>query len=169
VPQQRGKQLNPNTRGQISVCRQGKGVLEEIKVGASEERVWRILTSFEKMPTYLSAIEHSKILKREGSYRLVEQTARVRVPLLSFSFRVIMDVIEERPFLYFNQRLGSFASFCGHWRVDPSLAGAGSRVSYYLEAELSNGLKRRTVESQLRRLIRQNLQELASWIDNSGI
>lgn len=143
--------------------------MEEIKVAASEERVWRVLTSFEKMPTYLSAIEHSKILKREGSYRLVEQTAKVSVPLLSFSLRVIMDVLEERPFLYFNQRLGSFASFCGHWRVDPSLAKGGSRVSYYLEAELGNGLKRRTVENQLRRLIRQNLQELASWIDNGKI
>lgn len=161
--------MHTNTHSQIAFCQQGKGISEEVKVAASVERVWRVLTSFEKMPVYLSALEHSRILKREGSYRLVEQTARVGVRLLSFSFRVLMDVVEERPYLYFKQRLGSFASFCGHWRVDPGLAGAGSRVRYYLEADLGNGLKRRSVEQQLRRLIRQNLRELAGWIDNSGI
>lgn len=153
----------------ISLRHLAKGILAEMTVAATVEHVWRILTSFEEMPAHLSNLKNCKVLKREGSYRLVEQAARVGTPLLPFPFRVVMDVVEERPFLYFNQRHGSFTSFSGHWRVEPDAAGSGSRVRYYLEASFGQGWSGRALRRQFRRLIRQNLQELAAWMDNGGI
>jgi len=138
-------------------------------VAAAPERVWRVLNSFEEMPAYLSGLTQSRILKKEGAYQLVEQTARVGIAFLPISFRVVLDVVEDRPFLYFKQRNGTFTSFRGHWRVDRVSVGTGSRVLYYLEASLGQGLKQRAFERQLQRMIRQNMQELAGWIDNSGV
>jgi carbon monoxide dehydrogenase subunit G len=137
-------------------------------VAATSERVWRVLTSFEEMPAYLSCLKESKILKKDGTYRLVEQRARGGVAFLAISFRVVLEVIEDRPYLYFKQRNGSFTSFSGYWRVDPSLNENGSRIRYYLQANLGRGLRRRAFKKYMQRMIRQSMQELADWIDNSG-
>ena len=153
----------------VSLRRENRGTLAEMTVAAAEERVWRVLNSFEEMPAYLSGLTQSRILKREGAYRLVEQTARMGIAFLPMTFRVVLDVVEDRPFLYFKQRNGTFTSFRGHWRVDRGSDGTGSRVLYYLEASLGQGLKRRAFEQQLQRMIRQNMQELAVWIDNSEV
>ncbi len=153
----------------VSLMRENRGTLAEMTVAAAPERVWRVLNSYEEMPAYLSGLTQSRILKKEGAYRLVEQTARVGIAFLPISFRVVLDVVEDRPFLYFKQRNGTFTSFRGHWRVDRVSVGTGSRVLYHLEASLGQGLKRRALEQQLQRMIRQNMQELAAWIDNSGV
>ena len=140
--------------------------MAEMTVQAAVERVWHVLTSFEEMPAHLSGLTRSRILIRNGNCRLVEQTATVGIPLLPLTFKLVMDVVEERPFLYFNQRRGSFISFSGHWWVDPASGGNGTLIHYYLKASLGRGWKGRPFEHQLRRMIRQNLQELAIWIDN---
>ena len=153
----------------VSLKRENRGTLAEVTVAAAAERVWHVLNSFEEMPAYLSALTQSRILEKEGAYRLVEQTARMGIAFLPITFRVVLDVVEDRPFLYFKQRNGTFTSFRGHWRVDRGSGGTGSRVLYYLEASLGQGLKRRAFEQQLHRMIHQNMQELAVWIDNSGV
>jgi carbon monoxide dehydrogenase subunit G len=153
----------------ISLRPKNGGILAEMTVQAEVERVWQVLTSFEKMETHLSGLKRSKILQRNGNHQLVEQTATVGIPLLPLTFKLVMDVVEERPFLYFNQRLGSFTSFSGHWWVDPASGGNRTRIHYYLEASLARGWKGRPFEHQLRGMIRQNLQELALWIDNGSI
>ena len=138
-------------------------------VDAEVESVWRVLTSFEAMPAHLSGLRQCRILEKNGTYLVVEQTVRGGIPLLPISIRVVLDVIEERPFLHFNQRNGTFTSFRGYWRVDRSSVGTASQVLYYLEASLGQGLKRRVFEQQLHRTIRQKMQELKVWIENSGI
>ena len=135
-------------------------------VAADLNRVWRILTSFDEMDAHLTGLKKSKVLKKKGNYLLVEQTAKVGIPLLSFYFRVVMEVVEERPFLYFSQRQGSFAFFRGHWRVEPASEGSGTQIRYYLEA----GPARSLGSGQLgNRMIKQNLQQLAAWIDSGRI
>ncbi len=142
--------------------------MAEMTVATTVEHVWRVLTSFEEMPAYLSYLRESRVLKKDGTYRVVEQRARAGIAFLAISFRVVLDVVEDRPYLYFKQRNGSFTSFRGYWRVDPSLNESGSRVRYYLQANLGRGLRRRAFEQNLHRMIRQSMQELAGWIDNSG-
>ena len=153
----------------ISLRPKNGGILAEMTVQAEVERVWQVLTSFEKMETHLSGLKRSRILQRNGNHQLVEQTATVGIPLLPLTFKLVMDVVEERPFLYFNQRLGSFTSFSGHWWVDPASGGNRTRIHYYLEVSWARGWKARPFEHQLRGMIRQNLQELALWIDNGSI
>lgn len=135
-------------------------------VAAGRERVWHILTSFDEMAAHLSGLTTSKILMREGNYLLVEQRAKVGISLLSFSFRILMDVVVERPFLRFSQREGSFTTFRGHWRVEPSAEEKGTLIRYYLEASPAQSLGGRKFGN---RMIKQNLQQLAAWIDNSAI
>jgi len=96
--------LNSNNNNSITVRKNGNGVVAEMSVAAGTERVWRILTSFDEMDAHLSGLTESKVLKKDGNYLLVEQRAKVGISLLSFSFRVVMDVVEDRPFLYFSQR-----------------------------------------------------------------
>ncbi len=152
----------------LSVRREGKGMLAEIAVAASPDHVWSILTSFNEMSAHLRALERSKILTHNGNYRLVEQSARVEVPLLSLSLRVVLDVVEERPFLYFTQREGSFTEFSGYWRVDPEGSGSASRIRYYVELDLPRGLRRFAADWQLRRMVQRNLEDLARWIQGAG-
>ena len=135
-------------------------------VAAGTERVWRILTSFDEMDAHLSGITTSKVLAKEGNSLLVEQRTRVGISLLSFTFRVLLDVVEDRPFLYFSQREGSLATFRGHWRVEPVSAGKGTRIRYYLEASTAKSMGGGQLGN---RLIKQNLQQLAAWIDNLPI
>ena len=135
-------------------------------VAAGTQRVWRILTSFDEMDAHLSGLKTSKVLRTEGNSFLVEQMTKVGISLLSFSFRVVMDVVEDRPYLYFSQRQGSFATFRGHWKVEPRSDAKGTRISYYLEASPAQSLAGRQFGT---RMIKQNLQQLAAWIDNGGI
>jgi carbon monoxide dehydrogenase subunit G len=155
-----------NNNGSITIRKNGDGVVAEMTVAAGTERVWHILTSFDEMTAHLSGLSKSKILIKEGNYRLVEQRARVGISLLSFTFRVLMDVVEDRPFLHFRQREGSFATFRGHWKVKPTPEGKGTWIRYYLEASPAQGLGGRQFGN---RLIKQNLQQLAAWIDNPSI
>jgi len=155
-----------NNNSSITVRKNGNGIVAEITVAAGTERVWRILTSFDEMDAHLSGLKTSKVLRKEGKYLLVEQRAKVGISLLSFSFRVVMEVVEDSPFLYFSQRQGSFATFRGHWRVEPRADGRGTRISYYLEASPAQSLRGRQFGS---RMIKQNLQQLAAWIDNGEI
>jgi carbon monoxide dehydrogenase subunit G len=155
---------NNNDHGPITIRKNGDGVMAEMIVAAGTERVWHILTSFDEMDAHLSGLSKSKVLIREGNYLLVEQKARVGISLLSFTFRVLMEVVEDRPFLHFRQREGSFATFRGHWKVEPTPEGKGTWIRYYLEASPAQGLGGRHFGN---RLIKQNLQQLAAWIDNS--
>jgi hypothetical protein len=152
----------------ISIRREGKGLLAEMTATASPDLVWLILTSFEEMPEHLTILEQSRILAQEGTHRLVEQTASLELPLLPLSFRVVLDVLEERPFLYFSQREGSFTEFSGYWRVELDHSSGGSRIRYYLEVDIPRGLRRWAVDRHLRRMIQRNLQDLAIWIDEAG-
>ena len=157
---------NNNNDSSITIRKNGNGIVAEMTVAAGTQRVWRILTSFDEMDAHLSGLKTSKVLRTEGNYFLVEQRTKVGISLLSFSFRVVMDVVEDRPYLYFNQRQGSFATFRGHWKVEPRSDAKGTRISYYLEASPAQSLGGRQFGT---RMIKQNLQQLAAWIDNGGI
>ncbi|UCG13738.1 MAG: SRPBCC family protein [Deltaproteobacteria bacterium] len=159
--------MSGSSNDSVALRKHGNGLLAEVTVAAGLVRVWGVLTSFEEMPIHLSGLQKSRVLRRNGASLLVEQTATVGVAVFSFPFRVLMEVVEDRPFLYFDQRLGSFARFCGHWRVDPRTERVNTRVQYYLEVEMARGLRRQAVELQLHRMVRQNLQELAVWMENS--
>ena len=157
---------NNNNDSSITIRKNGNGIVAEMTVAAGTQRVWRILTSFDEMDAHLSGLKTSKVLRTEGNSFLVEQMTKVGISLLSFSFRVVMDVVEDRPYLYFNQRQGSFATFRGHWKVEPRSDAKGTRISYYLEASPAQSLGGRQFGT---RMIKQNLQQLAAWIDNGGI
>jgi carbon monoxide dehydrogenase subunit G len=155
---------NNHNNSSITIKKNGDGIVAEMTVAAGTERVWRILTSFDEMDAHLSGLTTSNVLLKEDNYLLVEQRAKVGISLLSFTFRMLMEVVEARPFLYFRQREGSFATFRGHWRVEPTVKGKGTRIRYYLEATPAQRLGGRQFGN---RLIKENLQQLAAWIDQS--
>jgi carbon monoxide dehydrogenase subunit G len=151
----------------LSLRREGKGILAEIEVAASPERVWSILTCFDEMSAHLGALEKSRLLTRNGNYGLVEQSTHVGAPFFTLSLRVLLDVVEERPFLYFKQREGSFTEFSGYWRVDSEGEGKKSRIRYYVEVDLPGGLRRLAADWHLRRMVQRNIEDLARWIQGT--
>jgi carbon monoxide dehydrogenase subunit G len=161
--------LKSNNSNFITIQKNGRGILAEMTVAAEPDRAWHVLTSFEEMSRHLSGLSKSRVLQTEDNYLLVEQTARVGIPLLSFSFRVVMTVVEDRPYLHFRQLRGSFSSFRGHWWVDHESTGNGTRIQYFLEASLARGWKGGPFRHHIKSMIHQNLQELAVWIDNGGV
>jgi carbon monoxide dehydrogenase subunit G len=74
--------------------------------------------------------------------------------------------VEDKPFLYFSQRQGSFAFFRGHWKVEPTSEGTGTEIRYYLEAGSAGNMGSGQIGN---RMIKQNLQQLAAWIDNGRV
>jgi carbon monoxide dehydrogenase subunit G len=161
-----GEKLKSNNSSSISIKSNARGISAEMTVAAGRDRVWRILTSFDEMDAHLSGLKKSKVLRKEGNYLLVEQTVKVGIPLLSFNVQVVMDVVEDRPFLHFSQRQGSFAFFRGHWKVEPASEGTGTKIAYYLEVGSARSLGNGPLGN---RLIKENLQQLAAWIDNGGV
>jgi carbon monoxide dehydrogenase subunit G len=161
--------LKSNNGHSIAIKKNGRGIVAEMTVAAEVDRAWHVLTSFEEMSAHLSGLSESKVLQTKDKYRLVEQTARVGIPLLSFSFRVVMTVVEGRPYLHFRQLRGSFSSFRGHRWLEPESTGNGTRIQYFLEASLARGWKGGPFGHHIKSMIHQNLQDLAAWIDNGTI
>jgi carbon monoxide dehydrogenase subunit G len=139
-------------------------MLAEMTVAAQPSRVWHVLTSFDHMVPHMSHLEHSRTLHQKGNHRLVEQ--RAKIPLLSLTLRTVLDVLEERPFLYFTQREGVFSELSGYWRVDPGPGGAVTLIQYYLELKMGWAAKSWMMNGHLGRMIDRNLQDLAIWIDS---
>ncbi|MBW1982990.1 MAG: SRPBCC family protein [Deltaproteobacteria bacterium] len=143
-------------------------ITAHLGVRAEAERVWQVLTAFEQMPARLSGLKKSRVLAREDSRYLVEQKSRVRVPLLNISFGVLLEIEEDKPFLHFRQKHGSFASFSGVWEVRPNSNGKGSIIYYKLNVQMRRHPASWFEKLYLGKIIRQNLEELAVWIEEEG-
>jgi carbon monoxide dehydrogenase subunit G len=150
----------------ISRRQVGKGMLTEMTVAAKPNRVWHVLTSFDRMVAHMSHLEQSRTLRQKGNHRLVEQTAKI--PLLSLTLHTVLDVLEERPFLYFTQREGPFSELSGYWQVAPTFGGTPTLIRYYLELRVGGAARRWMMNRHLGRVIDKNFQDLAIWIDSGN-
>lgn len=104
-------------------------------VDASTTVVWGVLTDYEKIPSFVSAMRLSRVQenRRDGSL-LVAQRAVGELFFLSKTMRILLEVRRSPEFLRFTD-VGhqDFRTYDGEWEVRPLSVGA--RVNYHLLVE----------------------------------
>lgn len=98
------------------------------------DTVWEVLTDYEHIPSFVTAVKHSDVERRADGLVKVRQVASVGVFPLRRSARVTLDVREEAGVrIEFRDMLGKdFSLYSGEW----SLSGDSTRtvVAYALAA-----------------------------------
>ena len=92
----------------------------KIKIPATAEQIWAVLTDYEALPDFIPNLSKSKRLERPNGGLRLEQIGTQRLLKLNFSARVVLDMEEEFPSeIRFNMVEGDFKAFSGHWRLEP--------------------------------------------------
>jgi len=111
---------------EVTVRQQGEQIIVEAtaKVAAKLENVWAVLTDYEHMADYLSAIKTSQVLSRQGNQLEVAQTGEARRGFLHFSFASVraVELTPEREIRSHLVR-GDFKSYDFTTRVVPEPGG----------------------------------------------
>ncbi len=78
----------------VSVRQDGEHIVVDVsaRVAAKIENVWAVLTDYEHMPEFLSALKSSQVLSRKGNELEVAQTGEARRGFLHFSFATVRAV-----------------------------------------------------------------------------
>ena len=82
----------------VKVAKDGKLIDVDValRVNASSDEAWRVLTDYNNMVLFVSSLESSAILRQEGNQLEVAQKGSVHFALLSFPFASVRR-IELRP------------------------------------------------------------------------
>ncbi len=111
----------------VDAERRGDGVEVRAKafIAAPAELIWRVLTDYERLPSFVPGMTKSVVRARQGRYLRLEQSGEARFLVFSFPIEVHLDVIESAP----------------HWVVSSSVGGNVRRMNgrYDLVADASRG------------------------------
>jgi ribosome-associated toxin RatA of RatAB toxin-antitoxin module len=103
---------------------------------ASQKTVWKILTDYERLPSFIPQISESKIVQKVGNSKLLAQVGReVIFFVIRVTFRVLLE-IREIPYEQISFRdtaRKDFAVFEGKWRILNK--AQFMEISYFLDAE----------------------------------
>jgi hypothetical protein len=92
--------------------------------------VWRVLTAYDSLALWVSAMDSSVVVQRDSAAVLVRQVGTTRL-LVARQVRMVLRFVEEPPeLLRFEIVRGDFPVDYGSWRMDPS--PAGTRLVYSL-------------------------------------
>lgn len=115
------------TRNEVSI-------VATFDVPAQRDAVWRVLTDYEHLASFMHGIKRSEWQKTPSGERLLFQEAVGRFAFFSRTLRLRLFVQEE-PLgqITFEDRSGeSFSAYVGAWHLEPQ--GEGTRVTYNLVA-----------------------------------
>lgn len=126
------------------------------------ERVFDLVADFDHLGDFVSAIDSSRVVRRDSTGTLVRQVGTTTL-VLRKTVRMTLRFVPERPAtLRFEIVDGDFRVYYGAWKFLP--AGAGTRLTYDVTfaaaAELPGPLVRHVVQRDLQRM----LGELAAEI-----
>ncbi|XP_071716355.1 uncharacterized protein [Rutidosis leptorrhynchoides] len=150
-----------------------------VVIDASVERIWGILTDYERLADFIPSLVVSQVLdKRENFARLLQIGQQKLAFGLKFNAKGVVDCYEkdfeslpygERRVIEFKMIEGDFELFEGKWCIEQSTAGtleqSGSLVgqpyittlSYMVEVEPKMWLPVQLVEGRISKEIKMNL------------
>lgn len=121
----------------VGLAREGDGyrVTAGFETAAPPAAVFAVLTDYEGMTRFVSSLEKSRVLFRDGRKVLLLQRGSGRFLFLRRSVDLTLEVEEEAPARVSFREVGggAFRLYAGSWTVEP--AGTGSAVRYALAAE----------------------------------
>jgi len=125
------------------------------------EAVWDVITDYEQLQSFIPNLVRSRLLSRDGSKVLLEQTGGQRFAGLCFTASVRLE-LQERPqdgILGFRMVAGDFRRFEGAWTLSGD--GHGLRLRYELLVQACMGMPISLIEQRLRDDLASNLRAVA--------
>ena len=141
-------------------------VTGEFSVTAPASAVWEVVTDYDGLASFVSAIKSSRVLQRGAGRATIEQVGSGSFLFISRSVRLTLAVQEDPPLrLSFHEVNGSqFKRYEGAWRIEPS--SGGCLVAYDLTAEPVPELGPRfAAKSVLRKNAKRLLEEVRMEIE----
>lgn len=124
------------------------------------EQVWGVLTDYEALADFIPNLAKScRVPHPDGGIR-VEQIGIQNLKVVTFSARVVLDMVEEYPsVIRFTMAEGDFKSFSGEWLLQsvPETDGGGTRLTYILEVWAKATIPVIAIEQRLKKDLPQNL------------
>ncbi|KKJ00583.1 hypothetical protein PROH_11415 [Prochlorothrix hollandica PCC 9006 = CALU 1027] len=124
----------------------------EIWIPCGVDRVWEVLTDYEGLATFIPNLTSSRILEQEGDRVRLEQVGAERFWKLTFSAKVVLDMVTDRPqAIHFTMVQGDFKEMAGSWLLAPQVqeGQAGTRLSYHLTIHPKRTMPVKLVECHL--------------------
>lgn len=111
---------------EVSVRQNGEQIVVDVtaRVAARVDNVWAVMTDYEHMADYLTALTSSRIVGRKGNELEVAQTGEARRGFLHFSFATVraVELTAEREIRSHLIR-GDFKSYDFSTRIVPEVGG----------------------------------------------
>lgn len=119
----------------VTVHKNGDAIVVDVSfsVAASQQEAWGVLTDFDHMSEFISNLQSSKVISRNGNKLQVEQVGKAARGLFSFSFESVRE-IELTPHSTIRSRLlsGSLKKMDGATHL--SSEGDATRVEFHGES-----------------------------------
>jgi carbon monoxide dehydrogenase subunit G len=131
-----------------------------VDIAVPPERVFATVTDYDRIAAYVSAVDSSRVVRRDSTGVLVRQVARLP-GLLPLSVRTTLRFRPEPPLaLRFEIVAGDLAVYYGDWRFEE--AGAATRLVYSVTMRPPVFLPAVVVHPALEALLCRTLAEVRS-------
>lgn len=136
----------------------GRRILASVTIPQPVERVWQVITDYERLADFIPSMTSSKLLPNsEGRIRL-EQVGTQCFLRIKFCARVVLDMTENFPHeLSFAMQDGDFKTFEGCWKLQPSEDAQSTHLSYDLSVKAPRAMPAGLIEHHLCRNLTLNL------------
>lgn len=135
LPTALGSESDPEPDITVSVQKNGDAIVVDVSfsVAASQQEAWGVLTDFDHMSEFISNLQSSKVVSRNGNKLQVAQVGKAARGLFSFAFESVRD-IELTPHLAIRSRLlsGNMQKMDGATLLNSE--GGGTRVQFHGES-----------------------------------
>jgi len=135
MPTAAGSETDAEQDVTVSVQKNGDAIVVDVnfRVAASQQEAWGVLTDFDHMSEFISNLQSSKVLGRNGNKLQVAQVGKAARGLFSFAFESVRE-IELTPYAAIRSRLlsGNMQKMEGVTLLNSE--GGGTRVEFHGES-----------------------------------
>jgi carbon monoxide dehydrogenase subunit G len=135
IPAALGSEAEPEKDVTVSVHKHGDVIMVDVSfsVAATQQDAWGVLTDFDHMSEFISNLQSSKVIGRNGNKLQVAQVGKAARGLFSFAFESVREV-ELTPYSAIRSRLmsGNMQKMDGATLVNPE--SGGTRVEFHGES-----------------------------------
>jgi ribosome-associated toxin RatA of RatAB toxin-antitoxin module len=136
-----------------------------IEIPCSQETLWRVLSDYENLATFIPNLVESSIVGQEEGCTLVRQVGRQQFLLLKFAAAVTLKIRESYPHtLAFEMIKGDFLEFAGTWELTP--LPTGTQLTYSLTIHPPRHMPLQVVERCLKHDLAANLRAVRDYTLN---
>ena len=106
-------------------------VSSRIHINAPPEAVWKTLTDYDNLSSYLPKVMTSHVVERNGNEITLDQTGKTGIFIFEKVVNFRLKLREEYPeSISFEQISGDFLVYQGEWLLETSTAIQGTLLSY---------------------------------------